>query len=186
MATSARPSCSLHGGNYRGLPGTALQTCQRKRLIARDETPATTLMSRAGNRPRYRERFGDIPLAFRPQDAPMPRRPRLTLPNVPLHLIQHGNKRQACLIADEGFRGYLVWLGEYGGKIACQVRAYRHSEVAPISWTGCGSKFKRSARTRLSLSGPSFCPGVAARSSSASGIPRLNSGGGGCTSLRSR
>ncbi|MES2535084.1 MAG: transposase, partial [Pseudomonadota bacterium] len=31
----------------------------------------------------------------------MPRRPRLTLPNVPLHLIQRGNNRQACFFSDQ-------------------------------------------------------------------------------------
>ena len=28
----------------------------------------------------------------------MPRRPRLALPGVPLHLIQRGNNRQACFL----------------------------------------------------------------------------------------
>lgn len=28
----------------------------------------------------------------------MPRRARLSLPNVPLHIIQRGNNRQACLM----------------------------------------------------------------------------------------
>jgi len=46
----------------------------------------------------------------------MPRRPRLTLPNVPLHLIQRGNNRQACFIADEDHRNYLDGLGEYAAK----------------------------------------------------------------------
>jgi len=31
----------------------------------------------------------------------MPRRARLALPNVPLHIIQRGNNRQACFYADE-------------------------------------------------------------------------------------
>ena len=28
----------------------------------------------------------------------MPRRPRLSLPNVPMHVIQRGNNRQACFV----------------------------------------------------------------------------------------
>ncbi len=37
----------------------------------------------------------------------MPRRPRVALPRIPLHLIQRGNNRQACFVADEGYRFYL-------------------------------------------------------------------------------
>ncbi|MCK6390041.1 MAG: hypothetical protein L6Q40_03315 [Azonexus sp.] len=43
----------------------------------------------------------------------MPRRPRLVLPDVPLHLIQRGNNRQACFFADEDYRCYLEWLAAY-------------------------------------------------------------------------
>jgi len=54
----------------------------------------------------------------------MPRRPRLTLPGVPLHLIQRGNNRQACFFSDEDYRAYLAWLGEYARSSACQIHAY--------------------------------------------------------------
>ena len=54
----------------------------------------------------------------------MPRRARLSLPNVPLHIIQRGNNRQACFFADEDYRNYLDWLGEYAGKTGCHVHAY--------------------------------------------------------------
>jgi putative transposase len=54
----------------------------------------------------------------------MPRRPRLALPNVPLHLIQRGNNRQACFISDEDYRFYLDWLGESAGKTGCRIHAY--------------------------------------------------------------
>lgn len=54
----------------------------------------------------------------------MPRRARLALPNVPLHLIQRGNNRQACFFADEDYRLYLDWLGEHAGKTGCRVHAY--------------------------------------------------------------
>lgn len=54
----------------------------------------------------------------------MPRRARLTLPNIPLHLIQRGNNRQACFFADEDYRFYLDWLAEHAGKTGCQVHAY--------------------------------------------------------------
>ncbi|PWF47846.1 transposase [Massilia glaciei] len=54
----------------------------------------------------------------------MPRRARLMLPNVPIHLIQRGNNRQACFFADEDFRFYLHWLGEHARNNGCHVHAY--------------------------------------------------------------
>jgi len=54
----------------------------------------------------------------------MSRRPRVTLPNIPLHLIQRGNNRQVCFIADEDYRFYLDWLAEYAGETGCRVHAY--------------------------------------------------------------
>lgn len=54
----------------------------------------------------------------------MLRRARLALPNVPLHIIQRGNNRQACFYADEDYRFYLNWLREYADKIGCQIHAY--------------------------------------------------------------
>lgn len=54
----------------------------------------------------------------------MPRRARLTLPNVPLHLIQRGNNRQACFFADKDYRFYLNWLAEYADKSDCRLHAY--------------------------------------------------------------
>jgi putative transposase len=54
----------------------------------------------------------------------MSRRPRVVLPNIPLHLIQRGNNRQACFIADEDYRLYLDWLAEYASGTACRIHAY--------------------------------------------------------------
>ena len=54
----------------------------------------------------------------------MPRRPRITLPGVPLHLIQRGNNRQACFYADEDYLSYLGWLEEYARLCGCTVHAY--------------------------------------------------------------
>ena len=54
----------------------------------------------------------------------MPRRPRLVLPGVPLHLIQRGNNRQACFAAEEDYRFYLDWLKEYAEKTGCRIHAY--------------------------------------------------------------
>jgi putative transposase len=54
----------------------------------------------------------------------MPRRARLAWPNVPLHIIQRGNNRQACFYADEDYHFYLDWLREHAEKTGCRVHAY--------------------------------------------------------------
>lgn len=54
----------------------------------------------------------------------MPRRARIALPNVPVHLIQRGNNRQPCFFADEDYRRYLDWLTEYAAKSGCRIHAY--------------------------------------------------------------
>ncbi|QWV18491.1 transposase [Stutzerimonas zhaodongensis] len=54
----------------------------------------------------------------------MPRRSRLVLPGVPLHLIQRGNNRQICFVADEDFAVYLHWLHQYADETGCRLHAY--------------------------------------------------------------
>ena len=54
----------------------------------------------------------------------MPRRPRLTLPGIPLHLIQRGNNRQACFFADDDYLRFLAWLKEYADASGCAIHAY--------------------------------------------------------------
>lgn len=54
----------------------------------------------------------------------MPRRGRVLLPGVPIHVIQRGNNRQACFFADDDYRVYLEWLQEYASKESCSVHAY--------------------------------------------------------------
>jgi len=54
----------------------------------------------------------------------MPRRARLTLTNIPLHVIQRGNNRQACFFSEEDYRLYLAWLTKYSHEAGCQVHAY--------------------------------------------------------------
>ena len=54
----------------------------------------------------------------------MPRRPRLALANVPLHLIQRGNNRQVCFFANEDYLRYLEWLEEYSVKCGCRIHAW--------------------------------------------------------------
>ena len=54
----------------------------------------------------------------------MPRRPRLNLASVPLHVIQRGNNRQACFFAEEDYRFYLYWLRKGAEKYGCDIHTY--------------------------------------------------------------
>jgi putative transposase len=54
----------------------------------------------------------------------MPRRARLKLPGVTVHVIQRGNNRQACFYADEDFQIYLHHLEELSRQFDCAVHAY--------------------------------------------------------------
>ena len=54
----------------------------------------------------------------------MPRRARLRLPGLPLHIIQRGNNRTACFYADEDYALYLHHLGELAREFHCAVHAY--------------------------------------------------------------
>ena len=79
----------------------------------------------------------------------MPRRPRLILPGIPLHIIQRGNNRQACFYADEDCRNYLVWLQEYANRNRCAPHAYVlmtnhvHLLVTPQTAEGAGQLMKQ-------------------------------------------
>ena len=79
----------------------------------------------------------------------MPRRPRITLPGVPLHLIQRGNNRQACFYADDDYRVYLDWLEEYAEVSGCAIHSYVlmtnhvHLLVTPKTSQSVGELMKR-------------------------------------------
>jgi putative transposase len=54
----------------------------------------------------------------------MPRRPRLSLPGIPWHIIQRGNNRAACFHAEEDYQFYLHYLKEFADKFGCAIHAY--------------------------------------------------------------
>ena len=54
----------------------------------------------------------------------MPRRPRIHLDGVPLHIVQRGHNREPCFFAEEDFGSYLHWLGEALGEAECALHAY--------------------------------------------------------------
>jgi putative transposase len=54
----------------------------------------------------------------------MPRKPRFYLPDVPAHVIQRGNNRQAVFFCDDDCRAYLTWLREGAARHGCAIHAY--------------------------------------------------------------
>ncbi len=54
----------------------------------------------------------------------MPRRPRIHLAGLPLHLVQRGHNRDACFFGDEDHLAYCEWLGEAIKATGCQLHAY--------------------------------------------------------------
>jgi putative transposase len=54
----------------------------------------------------------------------MPRRARLRIADMPLHIIQRGNNRSACFFAEEDYLVYLRHLQELAARFACFVHAH--------------------------------------------------------------
>ena len=54
----------------------------------------------------------------------MPRRPRIHLPDVPIHLVQRGHNREACFFTNEDFLAYREWLADALKKSGCKLHAY--------------------------------------------------------------
>jgi putative transposase len=54
----------------------------------------------------------------------MPRRARLRIAGVPLHLVQRGNNRAPCFFKEADYALYLGHLSELAVKFACAVHAY--------------------------------------------------------------
>jgi REP-associated tyrosine transposase len=54
----------------------------------------------------------------------VPRRPRIHLDGVPLHIVQHGHNREPRFFAAEDYGSDLHWLGEALGETECALHAY--------------------------------------------------------------
>ncbi|BAV33065.1 transposase [Sulfuricaulis limicola] len=52
----------------------------------------------------------------------MPRKPRFTLPGIPQHVIQRGNNREPCFLAEEDYRRYLEDLQTCTEKYHCRLK----------------------------------------------------------------
>ncbi|MEA3469019.1 MAG: transposase [Thermodesulfobacteriota bacterium] len=76
----------------------------------------------------------------------MPRRSRIIVPGIPLHIIQRGNNRQSCFFSEEDYLFYLDWLEEYSKSTGCFVHAYtlmtNHLLLTPQKADSAGSLMK--------------------------------------------
>jgi len=54
----------------------------------------------------------------------MPRRARLQVAGLPMHIIQRGNNRQACFFADEDYQFFLDCLARLAKRFRCALHAY--------------------------------------------------------------
>lgn len=54
----------------------------------------------------------------------MPRRARIHIDGMPLHIVQRGHNRQPCFFGEEDYLAYLHWLGEALHKENCALHAY--------------------------------------------------------------
>ena len=83
----------------------------------------------------------------------MARHPRLAFPGVALHVVQRGNNRSACFIADGDYLTYLSHLRFLSRKYACDVHAYClmtnhvHLLLTPNDEEGCTLLMRDLGRT---------------------------------------
>lgn len=54
----------------------------------------------------------------------MPRRPRIHIDGVPLHIVQRGHNREPCFFGEDDYSSYLHWLGEALREAECLLHAY--------------------------------------------------------------
>ena len=54
----------------------------------------------------------------------MPRRQRIQLDNVPLHIVQRGHNREAYFLGIEDYQSYLYWVEKALQNHDCKLHAY--------------------------------------------------------------
>lgn len=55
----------------------------------------------------------------------MPRRSRVHLDGVPLHIVQRGHNRELCFFGKDDYLSYLHWLGEALAAYECALQPVR-------------------------------------------------------------
>ena len=87
----------------------------------------------------------------------MPRRSRIVVLNIPLHIIQRGNNKQACFFVGDDYLFYLKWLEEYALTSGCLIYVYVlmtnhvHLLVIPKSSSSAGDLLKRLGQRYIEL-----------------------------------
>ncbi|MCE9687621.1 transposase [Shewanella sp. AS16] len=72
----------------------------------------------------------------------MPRKPRISIADVPVHVIQRGNNRQVIFANEEDMKAYLAWLKDYSKKYGVNIHAWVlmtnhvHLLCTPVNSTG--------------------------------------------------
>lgn len=54
----------------------------------------------------------------------MPRKPRVSIPGVPEHVIQRGNNRQVIFASDGDMKAYVTWLRDYAKQFEVAIHAW--------------------------------------------------------------
>ena len=54
----------------------------------------------------------------------MPRRPRIQLDGIPLHIVQRGHNHEPCFFNEQDYQSYLHWLDEALVETQCSLHAY--------------------------------------------------------------
>ncbi len=57
----------------------------------------------------------------------MPRRPRIQLDRVPLHIVQRGHNREACFFGEDDYNSYLHWLAEALADSDCELKELKRN-----------------------------------------------------------
>ena len=79
----------------------------------------------------------------------MPRRARISIADIPHHIVQRGNNRDTCFYSDQDYLFYLECLQEYAELTQCAIHAYVlmtnhvHLLVTPQTADGIGVMMRR-------------------------------------------
>lgn len=82
----------------------------------------------------------------------MPRKPRLSIPGLPQHVIQRGNNREAIFLVDNDYRQFVEMLSLAADQHDCQIHAYVlmtnhvHLLVTPLNEEGIGKMMQSLGR----------------------------------------
>ena len=96
----------------------------------------------------------------------MPRRPRVHLPDIPLHIVQRGHNREPCFFAEDDYLSFRHWLGEAAAATQSSLHAYvlmtnhvhllvtvRNARSVPALMISLGRRYVQSVNRRYRRTG---------------------------------